>query len=178
MIGLGRHCRQTEALSVQKNVQLGLLAALGTIFSYVEFMLPSLPLPGVKLGLANLVTLVTLHFFGLIPAVLVTFIRVLLSTLLSGKLLSAGFWMSMAGGLLSTLVMAIAILLAGRHLSWIGVSVLGGISHNTAQLLVAFLFLQNTGVFFYLSYLIFFGLLAGIIVGIAGIRCIKILNRV
>lgn len=143
----------------------GMLVALAFIFSYVEAMIPvPVPIPGIKLGLANLVTIVGLYTVGIPGAAAVALIRILLMGFTFGNVFSMAY--SMAGGLLSLLVMAAAVKCG--WFSRIGVSVLGGIFHNIGQLCAAAWVTKTMGVFTYLPVLLVAGVAAGAVIGFLG----------
>ncbi len=126
-------------------------------------VLPSLGPPGAKLGLANLVTLLILDFSGLRAALGVTLLRVLLGTVLGGTFLAVGFWMSLAGGLGSTLLMGSVLhLCRGADLRLLGAA--GAVTHNACQLAVA-CFFYGPGALYYLPALVLFALPAGFFTG-------------
>ena len=143
----------------------GMLIALAFLFSYVETLIPiSLGIPGVKLGLANLVTIVGLYLVGLPQLILISLVRIGLAGLTFGN----GFSMiySLAGGALSLLFMLLA-----RKTGWFsqaGVSVAGGVGHNVGQLVIAALVVENGAVFYYLPFLLAAGSAAGAVIGMLG----------
>jgi heptaprenyl diphosphate synthase len=140
----------------------GLLTALALIFSYVEAILPfQVGIPGVKLGIANLVVLITLYLFGARSALLINLLRIFLAGFLFSGVF--GILYSLAGGLLS---LGLMVLLKKTGLfSLIGISVAGGVMHNVGQLLTAALIIENIRVFVYFPVLLFSGIVCGIIVG-------------
>lgn len=143
----------------------GMLVALAFIFSYVEAMVPiPIPVPGIKLGLANLVTIVGLYTVGIPGAAVVALIRILLMGFTFGNLFSMAY--SMAGGIFSLLVMAAAV--KTGWFSKIGVSILGGIFHNVGQLCAAAWVTKTAGVFTYLPVLLVAGVAAGAVIGLLG----------
>ena len=139
-----------------------LLAAVALIFSYVEVLIP-LPvgIPGVKLGIANLVVLIALYECGMKPALAVNLIRILVAGLLFTGLFGAVY--SLAGAALSLLVMA--LLKRTGLFSVVGVSMAGGVAHNIGQLLVAAALISDLRIFLYLPVLMFSGLVSGILIG-------------
>lgn len=148
-------------------LHLSLLVAGGTALHVFEAMLPALSvLPGAKLGLANLVTLLTLALYGPGATWWVMVLRVLLGSLLGGTFLTTTFFLSLAGGLGSTLVMTLAYRLGGGALSLVGVSILGAVAHNLSQLFIAAFLIRHLGIFFYLPYLLLFALPTGYFIGI------------
>ncbi|HHV57695.1 MAG TPA: Gx transporter family protein [Firmicutes bacterium] len=148
-------------------LHLSLLVAGGTALHVFEGLLPALgALPGAKLGLANLVTLLALTLYGPGATWWVVSLRVLLGSLLGGTLLTTTFFLSLAGAVGSTLVMMLAFHLGRGALSIMGVSVLGAVAHNVSQLLLAALLIHHLGIFFYLPYLLLFALPTGCFIGI------------
>ena len=141
----------------------GLMASLALIFSYVEVLFPfNAGIPGVKLGLANLVPLIILYRLDARYAFAANLIRVILAGLLFSGLFAALY--SLAGSLTSFLVMY--LLKKTRLFSVIGVSTAGGVFHNLGQLIVAMLAVSGPQLFHYMPVLIISGMIAGIIVGI------------
>lgn len=141
----------------------GLMASLALIFSYVEVLFPfNAGIPGVKLGLANLVPLIILYRLDARYAFAANLIRVILAGLLFSGLFAALY--SLAGSLTSFLVMY--LLKKTRLFSVIGVSTAGGVFHNLGQLIVAMLAVSGPQLIHYMPVLIISGMIAGIIVGI------------
>ena len=143
----------------------GMLISLAFIFSYLEAIIPiPIPIPGVKLGLANLVTIVGLYTVGVKGTVAVSLIRIVLVGCTFGNLFSMVY--GLAGGALSLVLMILF-----RKANWfsqIGVSIIGGIGHNIGQLTVAALVTETAGVFYYLPVLLAAGVVAGGVIGLLG----------
>ena len=143
----------------------GMLVALAFLLSYLEMLLPfSFAVPGIKLGLANLVTVIALYSLGDGAAFAVSMVRILLSGL-TFQGLSVMLY-SLAGGLFSFFVMA-----AGKRytgLSVIGISILGGVTHNLGQLLLAALVLKTDALLYYFPPLMLAGTVAGLLIGLMG----------
>lgn len=140
---------------------LGLLSALAIALSVLEAQLPAPPLPGAKLGLANIVTMYALSSLSLPAALCVCAVRAAFALL-------RGFTaclMSAAGGLLSILMMAAALRLT-RRLSYIGVGILGAVGHNVGQWLMA-LVLVDASLFRYLPVLLAAAVVTGTLTGLA-----------
>lgn len=147
----------------KKTAYMGLLCAIAIIFGYVESLFPVfVGIPGIKLGLANLVTVFVLYFYTWKEALLVSAIRIIVIGFLFGNLFSILF--SMAGGFLSILVMVGLKRIKG--LSMIGVSLGGGVTHNIGQILVAALVVDNLKLFYYLPALLIAGMVTGFLIGI------------
>lgn len=146
-----------------KNVALfGMMVALAFTFSYLESLIPiNFGIPGVKLGLANLVVVVALYTMKPGEALAIAVLRVLLAGMTFGNVYSLAY--SLCGGLLSFAVMYLA---KKTKLSMIGVSMLGGISHNVGQIIVASIIMKNIRIAYYLPVLLIAGLLTGLLLGI------------
>ena len=145
---------------------MGLCVALAMIFSYVEVLLPPLlvAVPGVKIGLANVVILFVLYRFGAVNAVTVSLLRVFLLFLMFGNAVSLAY--SAAGAVLS---LAVMLLLKKTGLfSVVGVSVAGGIAHNVGQIVMAIFLLGVAEIGYYLIVLAITGCLFGAVVGFLG----------
>ena len=154
--------REKKAITV---ALYGLLTALALVLSFVETLIPiPIPIPGVKLGLANLVTVVGLYLIGIPGTIAVTLVRIVLVGFSFGDPYSMIYGLS--GSFLSLLVMAI-LKKTGRF-SQISISVLGGIAHNIGQITFAAVIVQTSGVFYYLPFLIAAGCIAGTLIGIVG----------
>lgn len=150
-------------VSARRVALTGLLAALALIFSYVEALVPfNAGVPGIKLGLANLVPLIILYRLDARYAFAANLIRVFLAGLLFSGMFAALY--SLAGSVTSFLVMY--LLKKTNLFSVIGVSTAGGVFHNVGQLCVAILAVSGPQLIHYLPVLIISGMIAGIIVGI------------
>ncbi len=151
----------------------GLLIALALLLSYVEARLPAFfAVPGVKLGLTNIVVLIALYLLGNGAAIGINLLRVLLVGFLFGNGMSLAY--SAAGALLSGLTM---ILLKKRfHL--VTVSVAGGLMHNVGQILVAMWVLETTQIAWYLVVLWFSGMISGAVIGLIGYEMVRRLGPV
>lgn len=151
-------------MTIRKLTVLALYTTLSLAIYAVECAIPPLvPIPGIKLGLANIITLILLRNYSLRDTVLVVIARILLSTLLFGQFMSLLY--SLVGGIGSLLVMAaISTLLHKRYLYLIGA--VGGLTHNLGQLSVAFLLTATPGVLAYLPFLVISGILTGFFTGL------------
>lgn len=139
------------------------MAALAIIFGYVEMLLPVFfVVPGMKLGLANLVTVFVLYRYRAKEAAVISLIRIVVIGFLFANLFSILY--SLAGAALSLLCMTAARRFSG--LSIVGVSILGGVTHNLGQLIVAALVVENGNVFHYFPALLISGLVTGALIGI------------
>lgn len=143
---------------------LGILTALSMVLSYIELLLPPIwsAVPGIKMGLANIISVILLYGFSFKDAMAVSVIRVSLVSLLFGNAMV--FIYSIAGAILSLCVMA--VLKRIDILSAVGVSIAGAVSHNLGQIIVAIIILQTREIGYYMIILSFTGTVAGIIVGL------------
>jgi heptaprenyl diphosphate synthase len=149
--------------NTQKLALLGLLTALALIASYIEMLIPlPIGIPGVKLGLANLIIVWALYTVKAREALLINIMRILLVGFLFGNLSMILY--SMAGALLSFLCMYLAK--KSGLFSILGVSVIGGIMHNVGQLLVAMAVLETGTLIYYGPILLIAGVVTGLLIGI------------
>lgn len=155
----------------KKTAFLGLCTALALILAYVEVLLPPLlsAVPGIKMGLPNIIIIFLLYRHGPLTAAGVSLVRVLLVALLFGNAMSLAY--SLAGALLSLAVMALLRRL--DFLSAVGVSVAGGVTHNVGQILMAMLVLGTAELGYYLIVLAVTGTIAGVFIGLCGNLLIK-----
>ena len=156
---------------IRKLTLLGLSTSVALLLSYVEFLLPPLfvAVPGIKLGLPNIAIIFVLYSFGIGEAAAVSFVRLVISSMLFGNAMIFAY--SLAGAILSLTVMA--ILKKIDFLSPVGVSVSGGISHNLGQILVAVLLLDTPQISYYMIVLTVTGTISGVLIGLCGELLIK-----
>ncbi len=158
----------------KKLATYGLLIALAFIFSYIESLFPMpFAVPGMKLGLANLVVITALYGMGTKEAFVLSVIRILLVGLTFRDPNTMLF--SLAGGILSWLMMV--IFMKGKLFSMVGVSIIGGVSHNIGQIAVAILYVENMNLVFYLPVLLIFGAVTGTLIGILGAMIVRRLKK-
>lgn len=164
---------QAKEERVAKRVSMyGILVALAFIASYIEVLIPfNFHVPGMKLGLANIVVLSALYMGGAEAGITVSLIRIILVGLTFGNPYSAIYGLS--GGILSFITMF--LLKQTDFFGVLGVSMAGGVMHNLGQLLCAMVLLRLPAVFSYLSYLMFIGIITG---GLIGLVVEEILKRV
>lgn len=152
-------------MNSKRIAKFALLVALAMVLSWLESLIPvSSAIPGVKLGLTNLVVLFALYRMGGRDAIILSLIRVVLVSLTFGN--AFAFFYSFSGALLSFLIMWL-MKKSGRF-STVGVSVAGGVGHNIGQILTAAIVLRSSGIFYYLPVLLLSGVAAGIGIGLAG----------
>ena len=162
--------------NVKKLIFLSLLTSVGLVLSVTESMMP-MPFiaPGAKLGLSNMVVLVTLVLFGFKEALTVGVLKSIILILITGSVTS--FFYSLTGAILSCITMALAYSYLGNVFSLIGVSILGAVAHNVGQILTASLMMQNLRVFSDLPILLLTSLFTGYFVGLASIFITKNLKK-
>ena len=155
----------------------GLFVSVSLVLSYIEAIIPiNLPVPGMKLGLANIVIIWVLYSMGIKAAAIVSLVRVILAGFMFGNMYSIIF--SMAGALLSLITMY--FLKKIKAFSIIGVSIAGGVMHNAGQIIVSMIVLENVRMAYYFPALMISGVVAGIAIGLLGgilYRKIKILPQ-
>lgn len=150
-------------------VLLAMLTAVAMILSYVESLLPSVGIPGVKMGLANIAVIFALFRFGWKEAAALSLVRVVFVSLLFGSV--GAMLYSLAGAVLSLAVMA--LLRRIDRFSTVGISVAGGVAHNAGQILMAMLILQTKQLLGYLPVLAVSGIAGGVLTGLAAALLIR-----
>ncbi|MBM7582531.1 heptaprenyl diphosphate synthase [Caldicoprobacter guelmensis] len=159
---------------VKKMVMLALIISQALVLHLIEGFMPVVA-PGIKLGLANIMTLVTLVFFGFKEALMVVMVRSILGSLLAGSFTSMLY--SLAGGILSCLTMGLLYIRWRNYFSIIGISTAGAILHNIGQLLVASWVFGTIGILFtYLPILTIAALGTGFFIGLVSNYVIKYLE--
>lgn len=162
---------------LRKLIFLSLLVSLGLALSIIESMIPiPILLPGMKLGLANIVCLITLVLFGYKEAFIIAILRALVFALATGGF--SGLAYSLSGAILSTLAMAIVYRYFSSCFSLIGVSIFGAIFHNVGQLLAASLIMENFKIFSYLPFMTLLSLFTGYFVGLSSILASKNMKKI
>ncbi len=151
----------------KKTPFLGVMAALAIVLSFLETLLPPIvsAVPGIKLGLPNLIIILMLYKFSVKEAAYVSAVRLLAVTLLFGSVMT--FIYSFVGAVFSLTVMAVL-----KRLEWfskVGVSVLGGVCHNLGQIIVAVIILQTKEIGYYFPVLAISGVIAGTLIGLCAV---------
>lgn len=153
--------------NTNKLTAISFLLALGIVlYAFEYFYLPPLPVPGAKLGLANIITLILIAFYGSKESIFNVLARTLVGSLITGTFLSPSFFYSLSGGLLSAVIMILAYRFFYGRLSFVGISVLGAVFHNIGQLVLAFFLLAHLAVFLELPLLILIATFSGTFNGI------------
>ena len=153
-----------------KAAYFGVFTALALIFSYVETLIPiHIGIPGVKLGLANLIVVIALYRIGVRESYVLSVLRVILAGFLFGNLFAILY--SLAGGLLSLTVMV--FLKKTEKFSVLGVSMAGAVFHNIGQLIMAAIVLESLSITYYLPVLLISGIVTGLLIGIVANEMLK-----
>jgi len=155
---------------------LALCTSAALLLSYVEMLIPPIftGIPGIKMGLPNIAILLVLYRAGAKEAAAVSFIRIVITSILFGNITM--FWYSLAG---ATLSLAVMILLKRIDiLSSVGVSVAGALAHNVGQIIVAMILMQTSQLGYYLIVLSVTGAISGIFVGLLGGYVIKRISKI
>ena len=161
-------------MKTKKLTTMAMLTAVAMILSYVEAMLPSIGIPGVKMGLANIAVVFALYRFGWKEAVAISLIRVVLMSLLFTGV--AAMLYSLAGAAVSLILMG--VLKKVNAFSAIGVSVAGGVGHNAGQVLLAMWMLETGELIYYLPALAISGVISGVLIGLAGGMLVNRMKKV
>ena len=152
-------------MSVRRIALLGILTAATIVIAILESFIPSIGIPGVKLGLANIMILVILYELGIVDAIMVNLLRVIVVGLVRGNIFSMGFLMSLTGAIFSLGIMILFYLVV-RKFTVVGVSVIGSIFHVGGQVLIAMIFLGSAYVVLYLPIIGISAIITGVFVGI------------
>ena len=158
----------------RKTAYYGIFAALAILMGYVEAVIPlPVPVPGIKLGLSNIVVLLCMYVMGRKEAFFISVVRVLISALLFKGFV--GLWYSLAGAFLSYFAMLVIYKL--NKASIIGVSVTGGVFHNIGQIAVACIMLGRNVVLYLVPILMVSGVITGVVIGIIAKYCVAYVDR-
>lgn len=162
-------------MTTKRAAYCAMLTALAMIFGYVEALIPiGFGIPGVKLGLANIVIVIALYILPNYQVFVIQLMRIVLVSFLFGNMSMMLY--SLAGGMLSLLVMC--YLKRMDIFSVTGVSIAGGVSHNIGQLVVAVLVVQNLKIAFYFPALMIAGLVTGCVIGMLACRIKSVIEKV
>jgi len=149
-------------LQTKKMVILSLLLGAGVALYLLEASyIPSLPIPGAKLGLANIITLILIIFYGWRDCILNVVARTIIGSLITGTFLTPAFIFSFTGALVSTLIMILVYARLFGKFSLVGVSICGAVSHNLVQLMLAVLLLNHWGILMEMPFLIIIAIFTG-----------------
>lgn len=160
-------------MELKKIVRLSMLISLSVVISIIESYIPLLNniIPGLRLGLSNVIILFVLYKYSFKDSLFVSLIRVLLVGLLRTGLFNISFFFSLSGALFSIIFMYIFKKLG--FLSVIGVSIIGSVAHSIGQIIIAIFILNNENIIYYLPYLLLFSIPTGIITGLITNKILK-----
>ena len=154
---------KTSHFNARRVATLGILIALSLISFTLENLLPPLFLPGAKIGLSNVFTLLTLFMFGYVDAILLVVIRTTLGALIVGGLASLIY--SLTAGIASLLIAILLMQFVYPKISLLSISITSAVIHNIIQVLVFCLIVENSYMIAYLPYFALIGILSGSVVG-------------
>ena len=157
--------------NLKKITTLAILASLAMVLSFVETLLPPIyaAVPGIKIGLANIINVFLLYKFSVKDTAIVTLIRVLVVSMLFSNFMTLAY--SLAGAVLSITIMA--LLKKTNRFSTVGVSIAGGVFHNLGQIIVAIFITATIEIGYYMIFLCISGVLSGMLIGILGALVLK-----
>lgn len=149
---------------MKKYVRLVMLLSMSIVLSIIESFIPLFNgfVPGLKLGLANIIVLIVLYKYEVKDAFFVSLLRVIVVGIMRTGLFSVNFFFSLSGALFSCCAMALT---KKTRFSMIGVSVIGSLFHSIGQILIAVVFLKNGNMLFYLPWLLLFSIPTGLFIG-------------
>ena len=159
-------------MTVRKMVLIAILTAIAIALSVAESYIPSIGIPGVKIGLANIAILIVLYEIGIVEAIAIDLLRVVITGLVRGTIFSMGFLMSLTGAVLSLGIMILFYLLI-KKFSIVGVSVIGSIFHVFGQIIIAIIYLGTGYIVFYFPFIALSAIIAGVFVGFVARAVIK-----
>lgn len=146
-------------------IMVSLFLAGGIALNLIEPPVLFFIAPGIKIGIANIATLITLYYFGATYSILVGILRPILVSLIKGNFFTLEFILSFAGSILATFFMIIFKKIFKEKISIVGVSMIGGIMHNIGQFIMVYFISKIEYLFYYLPILIIFGGISGFVIG-------------
>ena len=155
---------------------LAILLSISIVLAIVESFLPVIPIPGVKLGLANVVTLIVMYYFGEKDAFTLLMMRIVLVALLRGNIFSVTFFLSFSGGMVAYIMMFLTK--QARIFSIIGVSIMGAFGHSVGQIAMAIFILDTVELIFYFPYILLLSVVTGVITGFLAYRSYNIMQTI
>jgi heptaprenyl diphosphate synthase len=155
---------------------LAIMLSLSIVLSIVESLLPVIPIPGVKLGLANVVTLIVMYIYGEKDAFMVLLLRIVLVGLLRGNIFSVTFFLSLSGGMTAYLMMV--IFKKVKVFSIIGVSIMGAFGHSVGQIVMAIFLIERAELIYYFPYVLVISVVTGVMTGLIAFKSLDIMKNV
>lgn len=162
--------------NTKRLVFISILVAQAMVLSWLESMIPFTPgIPGAKLGLANIITLIALSTLDFKSSLTIVLMRTILTSFLFGTMSSLLY--SLSGGLLSLVIMAVVLRVFPKSFSLVAISIIGAIAHNLGQLLMAAIVIENANILYYLPFLMLLAIPTGLFVGIVTRYLLPYLKR-
>lgn len=162
--------------NVRKITNLAILTAMALAISLIEHYIPlPIPIPGAKLGLSNIIILVSLYFYGFKASLTISLLKSFMLVLITGAV--SAFFYSAAGAILASIAMVLALKFHDKLFSFIGVSEIGAFAHNLGQIIVSVVVMENIKMFYYLPLLVFVGTFTGFFVGLSSNFIIKHMKK-
>lgn len=160
-------------MNTKKIAKISMLLSISVVLGLLESMIPIFNgiIPGIKLGLANIVIVYAIYKFSFKDALYISILRVILIGLLRTGLFSITFFFSLSGAIISLIFMY--LVKKYTKLSIVGVSIVGAIFHSVGQIIIAIIFLSNINIIYYLPILLFSSVITGIIVGLCADKIVK-----
>ena len=160
-------------MNVEKTAKLSLLVSLGLILFVLESFVP-LPLPWMKLGIANIVSIIALYVYGMRDALVVTIYRVVLGCLIRGTLFNPIFFVALGSGVTAVLVMGVVRAVFGKLFSPVGVSIWGAFAFNITQLVIFyFVIIKKIELFHLLPFLVMITPVTGFVTGFTALLVLE-----
>lgn len=160
---------------IKKCARLSMLTAVAIILNIIESIIPFFYIPGIKIGLANIIIVAVLYLYGTKEAFYVSILRVIVVGILRTGLFSTTFLFSLSGAIFSLTIMA--IIKKTNIFSIIGVSIIGSIFHSIGQILMAFVILKNSSVYTYLPIMLIISIITGIFIGFISKEVVKLIEK-
>jgi len=163
-------------MELRKSIKISMFLAITIVLSIIESMIPIFngSIPGIKLGLANIIIVTILYLYSFKDALFVTTMKVILVGILRTGIFSTTFFLSLTGSILSVFAMGFV---KKTKLSIVGTSVIGSIFHTIGQLIMAMLILKNINLIYYFPYITLSALITGIIIGLLSKQLLLFLNE-
>lgn len=160
-------------MNTKKITKISMLLSISVVLSLIESIIPIFNglVPGIKLGLANIVIVFSLYYLSFKEAIYITILRVVIMGILRTGLFSISFFFSISGAILSIISMYIAKKIT--KLSIVGISIIGSIFHSIGQIIIAIIFLSNINIIYYLPVLLISSSVTGFVVGIISNKLIE-----
>ncbi|MDC0558913.1 Gx transporter family protein [Candidatus Izimaplasma bacterium] len=153
---------------------LAIMLAISIVLSYVESFIP-LPVPGVKLGLANVITLIVMYIYGEKDAFLILILRIFFVGIFRGTIATPTFFLSLSGGMTAFLLMFSFKKL--KVFSIVGISVMGAFGHSVGQILMAMFLLNSPEIAYWLPFIVGISIVTGVITGLIANRFVEIIKK-